>query len=99
MRLALHSRRRHGLPSAAASAAALDPLRLLATAAAMSLESGLVAPRLTVRPRARRGCDRERGNAGCEKNPGHKSSPLNSKTVRTAHRSHRQTGGTRTLPH
>jgi hypothetical protein len=30
------------------------------------------------RPRIRRGCDRQRGNAGCEKDPGHhKFSPSN----------------------
>ena len=45
---------------------------------------GLMASRL----RTGRGRDRQRGDAGCEENPGHKKSPLNGKTVRSLHRSH-----------
>jgi hypothetical protein len=39
----------------------------------MIRESGLtaLAASAAVRPRIRRGCDRQRGYAGCEKNPGH----------------------------
>jgi hypothetical protein len=71
-RLALHPRRGIGL--------ALHPRRA-ATAATTALESGLASatPMLTVRPRIRRGCDRQRGDAGCEKDPAHKISPLNGK--------------------
>jgi hypothetical protein len=63
----LHSRSGAGL--------ALRPLRrmVVAVVAATTLRGvlGAIAPLLAVRPRARRGCDRQRGNARCEKHPGH----------------------------
>jgi hypothetical protein len=51
------------------------PLRMLPATAAVDLRRLLVLA--VVRPRIRRGCDRQRGDAGCEKNPGHKLSPSN----------------------
>jgi hypothetical protein len=55
-------------------------LHLLATAtAAVHLRGLLVLASAIVRPRIRRGCDRQRGHTGCEKNPGHSLSPLNGK--------------------
>jgi hypothetical protein len=57
---------------AAATAASGDHLGMAATATATAvLLSLLVALAAAVRPRASRGCDRERGYAGCEKHPGH----------------------------
>ena len=53
----------------------LSPLRLLA--ATPALRGSLTVLAASMRPRIRRGCDRQRGNAGCEKNPGHTKSPSN----------------------
>jgi len=55
---------------AAATAASGDHLGMAAAATA-ALLSLLVALAAAVRPRASRGCDRERGYTGCEKHPGH----------------------------
>jgi hypothetical protein len=60
-----------------------------ATASAVVL-SLLVAPAATMRTRASRGCDRERGYAGREKHPGHdRISFRTAKTARSLHRSNR----------
>jgi hypothetical protein len=70
--------RAHCVAASAATAAAALRLGALASAtasAAMVHESLLAllstATMTAVRPRIRRGCDRQRGNAGCEKDPGH----------------------------
>ncbi len=86
--LALHPRLRKGLAfhpwgsiTAASAASALIRLCALASATGVIRESGLAVPTApataAVRPRIRRGCDRQRGYAGCEKNPGHNLSPSN----------------------
>src|SRR5690349_15892084 len=73
----LHTRRRKRLAlgtSPATSALRLRALSMLAaTAAALDLIGLTVvtAAMAAMRPRIRRGCDRQRGNAGCEKDPGH----------------------------
>jgi hypothetical protein len=60
-----------------------------ATASAVVLGL-LVAPAATMRTRASRGCDRERGYAGREKHPGHHNISFRTgKTVRSLHRSNR----------
>jgi hypothetical protein len=60
------------------------------TTAAAVLLSLLVALAAAMRPRTSRGCDRERGDAGCEKHPGHdKISFRTAKTARSLHRSNR----------
>jgi hypothetical protein len=82
----------------ALSAAAAATMTRLRGTAAVSATAAIMAA-ATVRSRSCRGCDRERGNAGREENPGHIRSPLNGKTVRSAHRSNRQTDGTCGLPH
>jgi hypothetical protein len=60
-----------------------------ATAAtAVVLMRPLVTLAPAVRARASRGCDRERGDAGCEKHPGHEEiSFRTAKTARPLHRS------------
>jgi hypothetical protein len=80
----------------AASAAAGEHLRMAAAATtattAVALMSLLItlAAAAAVRPRTCRGCDRERGDAGCEKHPGHdKISFRTAKTARSLHRSNR----------
>ncbi len=66
----------------------LHPLSSLATTTAhLDRRLAAIATVLAVRSRIRRGCDRQRGDAGCKKDPGHKISPLNGKTVRSSHRS------------
>jgi hypothetical protein len=61
------------------------------TAAAAAYELGLTTAAttavLTMRPRNGRGCDRQRGNARCEKHPGHDF--VSFRTVKTARSSHR----------
>ncbi|HEY7006304.1 MAG TPA: hypothetical protein VH392_07435, partial [Sphingomicrobium sp.] len=67
MLLTLHAR---GCPlhlCGRAATAALSALGVLSASATL-LRRGLA---VLVRPRTRRGCDRQRGDAGCEKNPGH----------------------------
>jgi hypothetical protein len=74
-RPALHSRRRKRLPlhsrgsKAAAASAAFECLRTLWAAATTSHEgrlAAMAAAAAAVRPRIRRGCDRQRGNTCCE---------------------------------
>jgi hypothetical protein len=65
-RLALHPRGRIGLPLRTLLGMAATPT------AALECWLGTAAAMLAVRPRACRGCDRQRGDAGCEKDPGHK---------------------------
>jgi hypothetical protein len=76
----------------AATAAATSERRgvsAAATAAAVLL-SLLIALAAAMRPRASRGCDRERGDAGREKHPGHdRISFRTAKTARSLHRSNR----------
>jgi hypothetical protein len=76
----------------AATAAATSERRgvsAAATAAAVLL-SLLIALAAAVRPRASRGCDREGGDAGREKHPGHdRISFRTAKTARSLHRSNR----------
>jgi hypothetical protein len=79
--LVLHSRRGNrlalsGEATATATALARRSLGMTAgttTAAATTDLIGLavVSAMTAVRPRIRRGCDRQRGDAGCEKDPGH----------------------------
>jgi hypothetical protein len=77
----------------AATAAATSERRgvsAAATAAAAVLLSLLIALAAAVRPRASRGCDREGGDAGREKHPGHdRISFRTAKTARSLHRSNR----------
>jgi hypothetical protein len=54
----------------------LRPLGMLPATATLH-RSGLAVIAASMRPRIRRGCDRQRGDAGCEKNPGHRLSPSN----------------------
>jgi hypothetical protein len=58
---------------AATSAAANERLGVPATTTAAAVLLSLLVALATaaVRPRTSRGCDRERGYAGCEKHPGH----------------------------
>jgi len=57
--------------------AALRPLDALVPAVTIDLRGLPILAATIVRPRIRRGRDRQRGDAGCEKNPGHKLSPSN----------------------
>jgi hypothetical protein len=97
----LHAEAAAAAVTSAAAAVGLGTLSAAtATIAAAHLGGAAVSMAATaVRSRSCRGCDRERGNAGREENPGHILSPLNGKTVRSAHRSNRQTDGTCGLPH
>jgi hypothetical protein len=83
--------RKHLGVAAAATAPASEGLGVSATTAATAvLLSLLVALAAAMRPRTSRGCDRERGDAGCEKHPGHdKISFRTAKTARSLHRSNR----------
>jgi hypothetical protein len=73
--------------TAAAAGKGLGVTAPSATAVVLGL---LIAPAAAMRPRASRGCDRERGDAGCEKHPGHdKISFRTAKTARSLHRSNR----------
>jgi hypothetical protein len=54
----------------------LCPLHALSATTVAPLR-GLAVIAVSMRPRSRRGCDRQRGDAGCEKNPGHTLSPSN----------------------
>jgi hypothetical protein len=71
----------NGMPTAAAAATLLRVGSLTSATATVIGEGGLAVPAATaaVRPRIRRGCDRQRGYAGSEKNPGHNLSPSNGK--------------------
>jgi len=79
--LVLHSRRGNrlalsGEATATATALARRSLGMTAgtTAAAATTDLiglAVVSAMTAVRPRIRRGCDRQRGDAGCEKDPGH----------------------------
>jgi hypothetical protein len=83
--LALDARRRKRLTLHARSAELLDTLGALRRSVGLGALASAAAPALgnckrgltamaaatAVGPRACRGCDRERGNAGCEKYPGH----------------------------
>lgn len=73
---------------AAATTANLNRRRV-ATATTVLLGLGLTAPAVAtaMRTRTRRGCDRQRGNARCEKHPGHYT--ISSRTVKTARSLHR----------
>jgi hypothetical protein len=72
---------RAGLPASATLAHKCGSTAAIAMVAAVMAAS--------MGPRSCRGRDRQRGNAGCEENPGHNLSPLNGRTVRSAHRSNR----------
>jgi hypothetical protein len=102
---ALHARCGEGLAlrtrgEAATAATPLDGLRPLGTAAALLHDRRAVLAPTAVGPRARRGSNRERSNAGCEKHPGHhKISFRTARTARSPHRSFASTDGTCGLAH
>ncbi|HWC55584.1 MAG TPA: hypothetical protein VG434_01270, partial [Sphingomicrobium sp.] len=76
--------------STTAATAAGKGLGVTAASATAVVLGLLIALAAAVRPRTSRGCDRERGDAGCEKHPGHdKISFRTAKTARSLHRSNR----------
>jgi hypothetical protein len=87
-RLALHPRR-EGLPVHPRSRKSAAVMAATATTAAAAYERGLAAAAavLTMRSCSCRGCDRQRGDARCEKHPGHDS--VSFRTIRTARSSRR----------
>jgi len=73
---------------ASATAALVHKCRRATTMAA-AIATAMGATAAAVGSRHCRDRDRQRGNAGCEEDPGHRISPLNGKTVRSSHRSNR----------
>ncbi|HEY2416500.1 MAG TPA: hypothetical protein VGH84_01175 [Steroidobacteraceae bacterium] len=92
LRTLLHARHRHALLALLEtrrrlmlrSRCGISAAAATASAAAAAVHGSLLAPAATasitviaMRPCECRGCDRQRGYSGCEKNPGHKKSPSN----------------------